>query len=98
MVRNFKTGNSSPFFPTRFCRKQKGPRELAFTISASMTIIGAAAVQSTIAQQISNNRLLPESAHGAALGSAETKAVGVVFSTMLRCVMNFRGSCQARQE
>jgi hypothetical protein len=50
-----------------------------------MTIIGAAAEQSTMAQQISNNRLLPESDHGAALGSAEVKAVGVVFSMMLSC-------------
>src|SRR6266853_6985504 len=85
MVRNFKSANSSPFFPIRFCRNKKGPRELAFTTSASMAIIGAAAVQSTMAQQISNNRLLPESDHGAALGSAEAKAVGVVFSMILSC-------------
>jgi hypothetical protein len=80
MVRNFKSGNSSPFFPIRFCRNTKGPPELAFTTSASTTIMGEAAVQSTRAQQISNNRLLPESGHGAALVSAEANAVGLVLS------------------
>jgi hypothetical protein len=48
-----------------------------------MTIIGAAAVQSTMAPQISNTRLLPESDHGATLASAEAKVVGLVFSMML---------------
>src|SRR5258708_11501542 len=85
ILRNSKIGNSSPFPPTRSCRNKKGPRELAVTISASTTIMGAAAIQSTRAQQISNSRLLPESDHGSALGSAEAKAVGVVFSMILSC-------------
>jgi hypothetical protein len=48
-----------------------------------MTITGAAAVQSTSTQQISNNRLLPDSDHGAALGNAEARTVRVVFSMMV---------------
>jgi hypothetical protein len=51
--------------------------------------MGAAALQSITAQQISNNRLLPESDHGAALGaalvSAEARAVWVVFSMIVSC-------------
>ena len=85
MVRNFKSANSSPFFPIRFCRNKKGPRELAFATNASRTIMGAAAAQSRMAQQISNTRLLPESDQGAALGSAEAKAVGVVLSMIASC-------------
>jgi hypothetical protein len=83
MVRNLKTGNSSPFLPTRFWRNKKGPRELAFMTSASAIISGAAAVTSRIAQATSNNRLLPERAHGGAFGSAEVKVVGLVFSMIL---------------
>jgi hypothetical protein len=59
--------------------------------------MGAAAVQNTMAQQKSNNRLLPESDHGAALGSAEAKVVGVVFSMILNCD-ECLGSFQTRQE
>ena len=51
--------------------------------------MGAAALQSIMAQQISNNRLLPESDHGAALGaplvSAEARAVWVVFPMIVSC-------------
>jgi len=57
--------------------------------------MGAAALQSIMAQQISNNRLLPESDHGAALGaplvSVDARAVWVVFP-MIIAVMNFCGS------
>jgi hypothetical protein len=48
-----------------------------------MTMMGVAAVQSTMAPQISNSRLLPESDHDATLGSAEAKVVGVVFSMIV---------------
>jgi hypothetical protein len=48
-----------------------------------MTIMGAAALQSTMAQQISNNRLLRETDHGATSVSAEAKVVGLVFPMML---------------
>ncbi len=47
--------------------------------------MGAAAVQSTMAPQISNTRLLPESDHGATLVSAEAKVAGVVFFMILSC-------------
>ena len=59
--------------------------------------MGAAAVQSTMAQQISNNRLLPESDHGTAL-SAEAKAVGFVFSMILSCDEFLWETAQSRQE
>jgi len=62
-----------------------------------MTIMGAAAVQSTKAQQISNSRLLPESDHGTAL-SAEAKAVGVVFSMILSGDEFLWQTAQTRQE
>jgi hypothetical protein len=44
---------------------------------------GAAAVTSRVAQAKSKNRLLPESDHGNAVGSAEVKVVGLVFSMIL---------------
>lgn len=52
--------------------------------SASTNITGAAAVTHRMAQAISNNLLLPESAHGAALGGADAKAVECVFCMALQ--------------
>jgi hypothetical protein len=63
-----------------------------------MTITGAAAVKSTRAQQISNNRLRPESDHGAAMGSAEARTVRVVFSMMVSCDEFLWQRPQTRQE
>jgi hypothetical protein len=83
MVRNFKTANSSPFFPIRFWRNKNGPGELAFTIMARMTVSGAVAVTNRTAQAISSTRLLLESTHGATLGRPEDKAGGLVFSMIL---------------
>ena len=60
--------------------------------------MGAAAVQSTMAQQKSNNRLLPESDQGAVLGSAEVKTVGVVLSMIASCdelLWQFRDASRA---
>ena len=51
--------------------------------------MGATALQSIMAQQISNNRLLLESDHGAAFGaplvSAEARVVGLAFSMIVSC-------------
>jgi hypothetical protein len=64
---------------------------------ARMTMSGAVAVTSRAAQAKSNNLLVPHSDHSAALGSAEVKVVGLVFSMVLRCD-EFLKSVSAPQE